>query len=104
MSQEVRGGEAPSRFQRAVACADTRTVHPEPHLLSARDDGNSGIRHSCAHMRGHARSLNPLARGCLTPHRRMGILLWDTAALGCARQMPDPLPEPFESVGDYART
>ena len=28
------GGPAPTRFQRTVACADTFTVHPEPHLSS----------------------------------------------------------------------
>ena len=49
-------------------CPPRRTARralAEGHSSSAREDGNSGIRHSCAHMRGHARSLNPLARGYL---------------------------------------
>ena len=61
----ARRGANHCTFSRSLG-PGTRTGHARPCLLSARDDGNSGIRHSCAHMRGHARSLNPLARECLT--------------------------------------
>ena len=80
-------------------CPPRRTARrtlAEGLSLSARDDGNSGIRHSCAHMRGHARSLNPLARGCLIrPDAKYGpmrIAPGDTAARGCARQLLEPFP------------
>ena len=65
--REVRGAADPRGFRRSVPRANTRALHPEPRLLSGRDEGNSGIRHSCAHMRSRARRLNPLARGCLMP-------------------------------------
>ena len=63
--REVRGAADPRGFRRSVPRANTRALHPEPRLLSTQAVTVSAIRHSCAHMRGHARSLNPLARGCL---------------------------------------
>ena len=73
-------GRRRGESRRSVARASTRTGHAGPCLLSSRDDGNSGIRHSCTHMRCHARSLNPHVRG---------YLIWPDANCprghGCAR-------------------
>ena len=65
------GGPAPTRFQRTVACADTFTVHPEPHLSSGGAVANTLIRHARECLRRPTADIGSLARGtpCTTSRR-----------------------------------